>query len=265
MRTLQLYQVDAFAEELFTGNPAAVCVLESWLPETTMQNIAAENNLAETAFAVPVSDGYEIRWFTPETEVALCGHATLATAYVLFNGQESNTDSIRFKSRERGVLEVSRTKDSLVLDFPADMPAITDIPNGLIEAVGVEPNTCLKGQTDYMLVYDSERHVRGLQPNFFLLNQIPARGVIVTSRGVGCDFVSRFFAPRCGVPEDPVTGSAHTTLTPFWARALGKDKMRAAQLSKRGGILDCEIRGNRVRIGGKAILYMKAEIYLPEP
>lgn len=264
MKTLELYQVDAFASELFTGNPAAVCILEAWLPDAIMQSIAAENNLAETAFAVPAAGGYEIRWFTPETEVALCGHATLATAYVLFNGRESGADSIRFETRERGSLLVSEGDEGLILDFPADPPAPAGMPDGLTEALGAAPASCWKGATDYMLVFDSEEQIRDLRPNFFLLDRIQARGVIATSRGRDHDFVSRFFAPRCGVPEDPVTGSAHTTLTPYWARILQRNKLEAAQLSGRGGLLRCELAGDRVRITGKAILYMKAEIYLPE-
>jgi PhzF family phenazine biosynthesis protein len=264
MNTLQLFQVDAFASELFAGNPAAVCILEEWLPEATMQAISAENNLAETAFAVPVEGGYGIRWFTPETEVALCGHATLATAFILFRDRESTSDSIRFESRERGLLEVRRTGDWLVLDFPADKLERIDIPKGIIDALGTEPLSCFKGETDYMVVFGSEEEVRLLQPNFHLLDQIPARGVIATSQGEECDFVSRFFAPRCGIPEDPVTGSAHTTLTPYWSEKLKKTRMQAAQLSPRGGHLRCELKGDRVLIGGRAVLYMEAEIYLPK-
>jgi PhzF family phenazine biosynthesis protein len=263
MRSQQLYQVDAFASELFAGNPAAVCILEDWLPDATMQAVAAENNLAETAFAVPVEGGYAIRWFTPETEVALCGHATLATAFILFGDRESSSDILRFESRERGVLEVRRSGDWLVLDFPADTLEPIDIPKGISEALGAVPSACFKGLTDYMVVFDTEQEVRMLQPNFHLLDQIPARGVIATSPGEECDFVSRFFAPRCGIPEDPVTGSAHTSLTPYWAGKLKKTRMRAAQLSSRGGDLRCELRGDRVLIGGRAILYMKAEIFLP--
>lgn len=228
-----------------------------------MQSIAAENNLAETAFAVPKGEGYEIRWFTPETEVALCGHATLATAHVLFTTRHADLDTIRFQSRERGVLEVSKTGGRLVLDFPSDPIEETPIPEGLAEALGGAPKGCWKGQTDYMVVYDTEEEIRALRPNLHLLNQIPVRGVIVTSPGREVDFVSRFFAPRCGVPEDPVTGSAHTTLTPYWAETLGKNTLSAAQLSPRGGELRCELQGDRVKIAGKAVTYMKAELYLP--
>jgi PhzF family phenazine biosynthesis protein len=263
MRTQELYQVDAFASGLFAGNPAAVCILEKWWPDELMQSVAAENNLAETAFAVPTAEGYEIRWFTPETEVALCGHATLATAHVLFNTREARTSGIRFQSRERGTLEVTRSEGWLVLDFPADPPKAIEMPEGLREALGGNPTSCWKGQTDYMVVYDTEKEIRELHPNFHLLDRIPARGIIATSRGETVDFVSRFFAPNCGIPEDPVTGSAHTTLTPYWAGVLQKTKLTAMQLSPRGGVLRCEFLGDRIKIAGKAITYMKAEIYLP--
>ena len=176
MKTLELYQVDAFASELFRGNPAAVCILEAWLPDATMQSIAAENNLAETAFAIPSDGGYSIRWFTPETEVALCGHATLATAFVLFNGPESGSESIHFETRERGPLEVSRSGDWLVLDFPADPLEAAEMQKGLTEALEAVPSSCWKGLTDYMLVFDTEQQIRQLRPNYFLMDQIPARG-----------------------------------------------------------------------------------------
>ena len=263
MKTQELYQVDAFASELFTGNPAGVCILESWLSEETMQAIAAENNLAETAFAVPSKDGYAIRWFTPETEVDLCGHATLATAHVLFDTLEASSNSIRFQSRERGMLEVTKSDDWLVLDFPTDSIAEVEMPQDLAKAVGGAPKSCWKGLTDYMLVYDTEEEIRALSPNYHLLDKIPVRGVIATSPGRDHDFISRFFAPNCGVPEDPVTGSAHTTLTPYWSNILGRTRLSAAQLSPRGGILKCELQGDRVKIAGKAVTYMKAELYLP--
>lgn len=263
MKTQEMYQVDAFASELFAGNPAAVCILEKWLPDAIMQSIAAENNLAETAFAVPVAEDYEIRWFTPETEVALCGHATLATAHVLFTTRERDQSHLRFQSRERGMLEVSKSGDWLVLDFPSDPIEETEIPRELVRALGGKPGSCWKGLTDYMVVYDTEEEIRALIPNFHLLSEIPVRGVIATSPGRSCDFVSRFFAPNCGVPEDPVTGSAHTTLTPYWAQKLGKTRLNAAQLSRRGGILRCELAADRVNIAGQAVTYMKAEIYLP--
>ena len=260
---LDIYQIDAFTDKLFGGNPAAVCPLISWLSEEEMQNIAMENNLAETAFAVPVAEGYEIRWFTPETEVALCGHATLATAHVLFTTRDRDESHLRFQSRQRGMLEVSKSEDWLVLDFPSDPIEAIEMPQGLVSALGGTPRSCWKGLTDYMVVYDTEAEIRALNPNYHLLNEIPVRGVIATAPGREYDFVSRFFAPNCGVPEDPVTGSAHTTLTPYWAQKLGRTKLKAAQISPRGGILKCELQGDRVKIAGKAVTYMKAEVYLP--
>lgn len=263
MRKQELYQVDAFASALFKGNPAAVCILDAWLPEALMQAIAAENNLAETAFAVPVDKGYEIRWFTPELEVALCGHATLATAHVLFDTLEDHADQIQFFSRERGILTVARAGEKLILNFPADPPEAVKIPEGLAQAVGAEPLECLQGSTDYLLIYPNQDAIDALQPDHTRLGRIPARGVIVSAPGMEVDFVSRFFAPQSGVPEDPVTGSAHTVLTPYWAARFGKTELTAQQRSPRGGFLHCELRGDRVHIAGNAVTYMKAEIYLP--
>lgn len=264
MRTQTMYQADAFASELFTGNPAAVCILDAWLPEDLMQSIAAENNLAETAFAVAVPDGYEIRWFTPETEVALCGHATLATAHILFETGEVRANHIQFSSRQRGMLHVSRDEDWLVLDFPSDPPVPVELPEVLADAMGARPEACFMGQTDYLLIYKDQEEVDTLNPNIFKLNQIDCRGVIASAPGVEVDFVSRFFAPRCGVPEDPVTGSAHTLLIPYWHERLKKTHMMAQQRSARGGFLRCEYQGDRVYIGGCAVTYMKAEIHLPD-
>ena len=259
-----MYQVDAFASELFSGNPAAVCILDTWLPEALMQSIAAENNLAETAFAVAGPDGYEIRWFTPEIEVALCGHATLATAHILFETGKVNTDHIQFYTRQRGLLHVRRDGDWLVLDFPSDPPAAVELPDVLGDAMGVRPEACFLGQTDYLLVYKDQEGLDALNPDFFKLNQIDCRGIIASAPGEEVDFVSRFFAPRCGVPEDPVTGSAHTLLIPYWHERLKKIKMIAQQRSARGGLLRCEYHGDRVQIGGRAVTYMKAEIHLPD-
>ncbi|WP_445383466.1 PhzF family phenazine biosynthesis protein [Robiginitalea sp. IMCC43444] len=259
----KMYQVDAFTSELFHGNPAAVCLLEEWLPDPLMQAIAAENNLAETAFAVQTGSIYELRWFTPETEVALCGHATLATAHVIYSTKADTTSPIKFKSRERGILEVHKEGSWLVLDFPSEKPETVDEPTGLFEAIGLNPTALYKGLTDYMLIYENEDQIRSLQVDFTKLNRIPARGVIASAPGDTEDFVSRFFAPQSGVPEDPVTGSAHTLLIPYWAKRLGKNKLSARQLSARGGELKCEFHGDRVRIAGQAITYMTADIYLP--
>ncbi|MDG1571376.1 PhzF family phenazine biosynthesis protein [Robiginitalea sp. M366] len=263
MKTLELYQVDAFAPEPFTGNPAAVCILDTWLPDSLMQAIAAENNLAETAFAVPQADGYAIRWFTPAVEVALCGHATLATAHVLFQTRETATSEITFHSRERGPLTVSRDAEWLVLDFPADVPAEAALPEGLAAAMGAEPQACLKGLTDYMLVYHNQAAIDALDPNFFALKSFQVRGIIATAPGEAVDFVSRFFAPAAGIDEDPVTGSAHTMLIPYWADRLGKTTLSAQQRSPRGGMLRYAYNSPRVHIGGQAITYLKGEIYLP--
>jgi len=261
MKSLKLYQIDAFAEELFTGNPAAVCVLESWLEEGLMQNIAMENNLAETAFVVKTEDHYQIRWFTPELEVDLCGHATLAAAYVLFEYYGHSSDLIQFQSARSGPLAVKKeTSGELTLDFPVDpleeIPTIKEIT----DALGKDPIALYKGKTDYLLIYNNEQEITLMNPNFFLLDKVDARGIIVSAPGNEVDFVSRFFAPRCGIPEDPVTGSAHTSLTPYWAKQLGKQDMVAKQLSKRGGTLKCTLLGDRVLISGKAVPYLSGEI-----
>lgn len=255
----KIYQVDAFAEDLFTGNPAAVVPLENWLADAHMQKIARENNLSETAFFVPEGEGFRIRWFTPATEVKLCGHATLATAHVLFNHLNFEGEALHFQSLS-GELTVSRNDGRLVLDFPADHPEEQEAPVGLIEAMGLEPLEIYKGRSDYMLVYHSQDIVERLNPVFYALRQVEARGVIVTAAGNETDFVSRFFAPQSGINEDPVTGSAHTTLTPFWAKRLGKNEMTAKQVSKRSGQLQCTLDGERVKIAGKAVTYLVGEI-----
>ena len=258
---LTLYQIDAFAEKVFSGNPAAVCVLDSWLEDKTMQQIAQENNLAETAFLVKTDDRYEIRWFTPEIEVDLCGHATLASAFVLFRFFEQNISQLEFFSPRSGILKVEKGDDGyLTLDFPADETSFIDEIEAITKAIGVTPLKTIKGKTDYLLIYNSQKEIEQISPNFHLLDQLDCRGVIVSAPGDKVDFVSRFFAPQCGIPEDPVTGSAHTTLTPYWAKVLGKNKMTAKQLSPRGGNLNCEYLGERVKIGGKAVLYMIGEI-----
>lgn len=257
---LRLYQVDAFADRLFSGNPAAVCPLdETWLPEAVMQQIAAENNLSETAFYVPRGSGYEIRWFTPAREVDLCGHATLATGYVVFTYDARKGDAVEFASRS-GLLRVRRDEQLLVLDFPKDSVQPAETLECLVEALGREPAECLKGRSDLLLVYKSEEDVKALSPDFGDLAMVPARGIIVTAPGTDVDFVSRFFAPQVGVNEDPVTGSAHTTLTPYWAQRLGKTELTAKQLSKRGGSLRCRLAGERVEIAGRAVPYLEGTI-----
>ncbi len=263
MKSLKIYQVDAFADRVFTGNPAAVCVMDQWLPEETMQAIAMENNLAETAFTVMESEGHHIRWFTPEVEVALCGHATLATAYVLFTYYDFPGTVITFSSEQSGLLSVEKAEDDLLtLDFPVDtLNEIAPIAK-LNEALGIVPEKTLKGKTDYLLIYAEEQQIRDIEPNFTLLNKVDARGIIVSAPGNEVDFVSRFFAPQSGVSEDPVTGSAHTSLTPYWSAVLNKNILSARQLSKRGGSLSCELRGSRVRISGHAVPYLEGQIHI---
>jgi len=256
---LKLYQVDAFAEKLFTGNPAAVCPLEDWLPDETMQLIAAENNLAETAFCVRSGDNFHIRWFTPALEVDLCGHATLAAAHVLFAHEKQQGDTVRFSSRS-GLLSVTKTAAGLQLDFPVDEMEQLPSHEALASALGAPPLEVWKGKTDYMLVYEAQEQIENLQPDFRALARTPARGAIATAPGREVDFVSRFFAPQAGIDEDPVTGSAHTSLTPYWAKKLGRNNLSAMQLSKRGGRLQCTLQNGRVLIEGKAITYLQGTI-----
>ncbi len=256
---IPIYQVDAFTHSLFHGNPAAVCPLERWLPDELMQKIASENNLAETAFYVRQEAEFAIRWFTPLVEVDLCGHATLATAHIIFHVSGYDAPVIRFDSRS-GPLSVTRNGDMLTLDFPADTVARTEPREDLAVALGGWPQEFLKGRTDYLLVYGSQQDIEGVKPDFQSLGRVPARGIIITARGSDVDFVSRFFAPQVGVLEDPVTGSAHTTLTPFWAQRLGKPELTAVQLSPRRGWLKCALAGERVRISGQARLYLQGEI-----
>jgi PhzF family phenazine biosynthesis protein len=258
---LTIYQVDAFTKEVFKGNPAAVCPLESWIDAELMQKIALENNLAETAFFVRKDDVYEIRWFTPTFEIDLCGHATLASAYVIFEVLKLETDKIKFVSHKSGELFVEKKGDLLVLDFPARPVQKVEAPEGLIEAIGKEPKEIYKSR-DYFLVYENEPEILDINPNFSKLIEVDTLGVIVTARGDSADFVSRFFAPEVGVFEDWVTGSSHCNLIPFWAERLGKNKLFARQISARGGELFCELRGDRVKIGGNAVLYLKGEIYV---
>lgn len=261
-REIPLYQVDAFADGLFTGNPAAVCILDEWLPDATMQKIGMENNLSETAFALKRNDIYEIRWFTPLAEVELCGHATLATAFVLFSFYERNKNSLSFRSIQRGILAVEKKDDLYILDFPADTLAVSEPPPNLVNGIGALPIEIFRGRTDYLLVYKDEADIRNIKPDFSLLIQSGARGVMVTAPGKDADFVSRFFAPSVGINEDPVTGSAHTSLIPYWSQKLGKRSLTARQLSARGGKLWCELEGDRVKIGGKAVLYLAGKILI---
>jgi PhzF family phenazine biosynthesis protein len=257
---MKIFQVDAFTSRLFSGNPAAVVPLDEWLDDETMQRIAMENNLAETAFFVPIGEGFHIRWFTPKVEVDLCGHATLATAHVLFHHLGFSGPELKFSSRS-GPLRVFRKGKLIVLDFPADEFDPAEIPAGMLEALGgKEPMFCYLGKTDYLLIYEKQSDIENLKPDFARLGKVKARGVIVSAPGEWVDIVSRFFGPQVGINEDPVTGSAHTTLAPYWSRQLAKNELTARQLSERGGDLFCRHLGNRVEIGGEAVTYLQGEL-----
>jgi len=255
---LPLYQVDAFASRVFEGNPAAVVPLQEWLDDGVMQAIAMENNLSETAFFVPGGEGYHIRWFTPATEVDLCGHATLASAFIVFTVIAPGRREVIFASRS-GPLAVSYDGDLLTLDFPAQPPAPCTAPPELAAGLGREPDEVLSSQ-DYFAVFASEGDIRRMEPDMAELKKIGLRGVIVTAPGDEVDFVSRFFAPSYGIDEDPVTGSAHCALTPYWAQRLDRNELHAWQLSRRGGELFCEDRGERVLVSGRAVLYLEGFI-----
>lgn len=259
---LTIYQVDAFADKVFQGNPAAVCPLTEWLADDVMLKIAAENNLAETAFYVPKEDSFEIRWFTPNTEVDLCGHATLATAYVIRHCENYQNDVINFYSPRSGKLPVNIDGDKFVMNFPSDHFSETPLTDELLTATNNTPVAAFKGKTDYMLVFEKQEDITTLQPNLPQIANIKARGIIVTAKGENYDFVSRFFAPAVGVNEDAVCGSAHTTLTPYWAGQLNKTELKAFQLSKRTGEVHCRLINNRVELGGTAVLYLKGEILI---
>lgn len=255
---IPLYQIDAFASRVFAGNPAAVCPLPTWLPDATLQAIAAENNLSETAFLVGADGQYALRWFTPLVEVDLCGHATLAAALVIMRHLEPARTEVRFSSKS-GPLVVQQQGDRLALDFPARPAAPGPVPAGLASALGREPAEILVAR-DHLAVYESEEQVRALAPDMTRLAALPCFAVVVTAPGRDVDFVSRFFAPRAGIPEDPVTGSAHCTLVPYWSKRLGKPELHALQVSKRGGELWCEDRGERVRIAGHGVQYLQGTI-----
>lgn len=255
----KLYQIDAFTNKIFAGNPAAVCPLTEWIADDLMQNIAMETNLADTAFYVPNGNGYDIRWFTPKIEVALCGHATLAAAHVLFAHENYAGNEIVFNSKS-GVLKVAKNNDWYTLDFPADILAETPLTPELTAGFNHTPVKAYKGKTDYILVFDTEEQIKTMHPDFTKVAQVDCRGIIVTARGNEVDFVSRFFGPRTGIMEDPVTGSAHTSLAPYWAGVLGKKAFSALQLSARGGVLNVKLNDERVLISGQAKTFMAGEI-----
>jgi PhzF family phenazine biosynthesis protein len=257
---LQIFHVDAFTNRLFTGNPAAICPLENWLNDSVMQGIAFENNLSETAFFIPNNEAFQIRWFTPAVEVDLCGHATLAAAHVLFNHLNYDKRIIHFESKS-GPLTVRKDNEYITLNFPSTRLDVSEVSPVLIETLGINPVAVYESD-DLFVLLNSEDEVSRVNPDFSLLSKLPYRGVIVTAAGKDCDFVSRFFAPSVGIDEDPVTGSAHTKLIPFWAERLAKETLTARQLSQRKGELKCAYLGDRVEISGQAITYLVGEIFI---
>lgn len=262
MNKINIYQVDAFTDELFSGNPAAICPLDNWLEDDQMQAIAAENNLAETAFIIDKGEHVEIRWFTPAVEVDLCGHATLASAFVLLNCLNYDKELIRFHSLRSGELSVSKKDNLLFLDFPTDKISRCHNQTPIARGIGIEPIEVYKGLTDFIAIVANEGELRNIKPNFAAIVELDARGLVVSAKGDQVDFVSRFFAPQSGIDEDPVTGSAHTSLIPIWADKLGKKEMSAKQISKRGGDLICSHHDDRCKIGGSARLYLSGEIFI---
>ena len=257
---IPLHQIDAFTTEVFRGNPAAVCPLDHWLEDSVLQAIAAENNLAETAFLVPEGDGYRLRWFTPAVEVRLCGHATLASAHVIFHTLRPGAADVTFQSHS-GPLRVTREGDLLTMDFPAWDASPCAPPDALVEGLRRAPAEVHRTR-DLVAVYETEGAVRALRPDFERLREAEGLGIIATAPGESCDFVCRFFAPGAGIPEDPVTGSAQCTLAPFWSKRLGKSRLRSLQVSPRGGELFSEVRGDRVFISGRTVRYLEGFIYL---
>ena len=258
---LRYFIVDAFTNRRFAGNPAAIIPLAKWADDQWLQNVAMEMNLSETAYLVPNDTGFDLRWFTPKAEVDLCGHATLATAYVLFNKEGHTGDTVTFNSRS-GPLTVTRQGDLLTLNFPTDTIQEVPLSNELTAGFHIKPLKALKGKSDYMLVFENEKQIVELKPDLKEVAKVKARGVIVTAKGSDVDFVSRFFGPQAGVDEDPVTGSAHTTLIPYWAGVLKKNKLSAIQRSARGGKLTCELKGDRVDISGNGRLFLEGIIFL---
>ena len=260
---LPVFHVDAFASKPFAGNPAAVCPLAGWLDDGLLQAVAAENNLSETAFFVPAGDHYELRWFTPRCEAKLCGHATLASAFVVLQILDTGCASVRFETRFSGALTVFRDGDLLAMDFPALPPWISAAsPAVLIEGLGRVPAAVVQIEDNYFAIYEAEEHVRLIRPDFRLLEKLHPAGVAITAPGDDADFVSRYFAPSYGIPEDPVTGSTHCSLAPYWAQRLGKTSLHARQVSERGGEMWCEVRSARVILKGNAVLTLRGELMI---
>ncbi|MBS1748104.1 MAG: PhzF family phenazine biosynthesis protein [Bacteroidetes bacterium] len=257
---LPVYIANAFSGNIFGGNPAAVCPLDSWLADKTMQSLATQNNLSETAFIVREGDHYHIRWFTPSTEGKLCGHATLASAHIFYSELGYSLPEIKFESKSGLLTVAKKEEDVYTLDFPGNPPqSVTETPVGLLEGLGVKEGQVFNSSFDYMVVFETQKQIEDLQPNFSELKKVKARGVVTTAPGNVSDFVSRCFYPQSGVNEDPVTGSAHTMLVPYWAKKLNKKNLKAIQLSKSIGLLDCELNNDRVLMSGQAITYLKRE------
>jgi len=257
---IPVFHVDAFATRAFQGNPAAVCPLDAWLDDDRLLKVAAENNLSETAFFVPSGDAYDLRWFTPVCEVSLCGHATLASAYVILNLLTAGGGDVRFHTRHHGTLTVRHDGNLYAMDFPAFLPKpCATPPQALLRGLGITPLTITEANETYVAVYESQAEVEDIRPDFAQLAQLHPFAVSITGAGQHADFVSRYFAPSYGIPEDPVTGSAHCLLAPYWAHRLGKSKLHARQLSERGGEITCELVGDRVVLKGNAVLTMKGE------
>jgi predicted PhzF superfamily epimerase YddE/YHI9 len=260
---LPLFHVDAFTAQPFEGNPAAVCPLAEWLDDELLRAVASENNLSETAYLVPRGDYYDLRWFTPRCEVKLCGHATLASALVVLQILAPGSNSVRFETRFSGALIVSRNGDLLAMDFPGNAPWVcADPPAPLLDGLGSAPVSVMQVEDNYFVVCEREEHVRGIRPNFPMLEKLHPAGVAITAPGKDCDFVSRYFAPSYGIPEDPVTGSTHCSLAPYWGQRLGKTTLHARQVSERGGQLWCELKGDRVIIKGNAVLTLRGELLI---
>ena len=260
MKKLKLYQIDAFTQETFKGNPAAICPLETWLDDESMQNIAAENNLSETAFFVKEGENFHLRWFTPLAEVDMCGHATLAAAFVIFTYLEHPEEEIRFDTRS-GLLKVRKVENKFIMDFPLQKLEKCDVPSALIEAFDILPIACYKAM-DYVLVFENEHDIIHACPDMQKLKELDLRGLIITAQSQKYDFVTRFFAPKYGIDEDPVTGSAFTQLVPYWSKVLKKEAFHAKQVSKRGGEVFCEIKGERVLLAGYAVSFFEGTITL---
>lgn len=258
MMEIEFYQIDVFANEVFSGNPAGVCLLKQWLEDNILQSIAEENNLSETAFLVREKGCYALRWFTPEVEIDLCGHATLAGGHVIFEFVDPDVKKVEFLSKS-GKLCVERRDELLFMDFPSRRPVRIAPPERISSILGAVPSEVYLSR-DLMVVFKDEKIIKEMEPDFSGISSLDCFAVIVTAPGKECDFVSRFFAPRVGIPEDPVTGSAHCTLIPYWSERFGKTNLHAVQLSKRGGDLYCEDRGDRVLIGGRAVTYLRGNI-----